>query len=54
MAVPDYKHINLADYTEIEAEDNRRYDYLDGELFEMSGGTLRHELIASNLYRRIR
>lgn len=50
MAVPDYKHISLSDYPAIEAEDNRRYDYLDGQLYEMSGGSLRHELIANNLH----
>jgi Uma2 family endonuclease len=42
-----------AEYLEIERRAEFKSEFLDGEMFAMSGGTLPHGLIASNLSRAI-
>ena len=48
-----YDRVAIEDYLAIEREDNRRYEYIDGELFGMAGGTGTHTRIASNLHSTI-
>jgi len=49
MALPKYDHIPLNQYLSLEQEDRTRYDYINGYLYEMSGGSLRHETICGNV-----
>ncbi len=39
---------SAADYLEIERASSRKHAFLDGEIFDMAGGTHEHSLIASN------
>jgi Uma2 family endonuclease len=39
------------DYFIIERQSQRKYEYVDGELFAMSGASRRHNLLATNLIR---
>lgn len=49
-ALPKLKTNQLShdDYFAIEQTENQRYEYLNGEIFAMAGGTERHALISSN------
>jgi Uma2 family endonuclease len=42
------------DYLQIEGNSEMKYEFLDGELFAMAGGTLEHSLIAGNLIGELR
>jgi Uma2 family endonuclease len=42
-------HLTEAEYLEIERRAEYKSEFLDGEMFAMSGGTMPHSLIASNL-----
>lgn len=44
----------LQDYFELEASSEERYEYFDGEVFNMSGGTFEHEQIISNIIHHLR
>jgi Uma2 family endonuclease len=54
MAVANPVHrLTEAEYLEIERRAEFKSEFLDGEMFAMSGGTLSHGLIACNLSRAI-
>jgi len=42
-------HLTPQEYFEWEAQQPLRYEYLEGEVFAMAGGTLPHADIALNL-----
>lgn len=42
-----------AEYIQLEEQTGERYEYWNGEVFAMSGGTLPHNLIAAKLIRKI-
>ena len=44
-------HLSPIEYLTLDRESEERSEYLDGEMFAMSGGTRKHALIASNLNR---
>lgn len=44
-------HISVADYLAGELRSEIRHEYIDGEVFAMSGASRRHHLIATNLAR---
>ena len=49
------KHIyTMEDYLALERESEVRYEYRNGEVFDMSGGTLNHDLVMGNIYERLR
>lgn len=48
------KRVTPAEYLAIEARDEVRHEYFDGEVFAMGGGTLWHNLIKDNLAHAIR
>lgn len=51
MALEREQNITVADYLEIAKSDpDRRYEYLDGEIYLMAGGSLDHSAIAGNIY----
>jgi Uma2 family endonuclease len=54
MAYPKFVSIPLSSYLAIEVEDGERYEYLEGYLYKMSGGTVRHEAIIDNVNGSIR
>lgn len=49
MEAPKLSDVTLAEYLSIEKETDTRYEYHNGRIFEMAGGTVEHGLISSNL-----
>jgi len=50
MAIPLTKHyVTPEEYYEFERAAQVRHDYYDGEIYDMSGGTIVHSLICANL-----
>lgn len=54
MAHPLSNFITLTDYLAIEEEDHQRYEYHDGRLFAMAGGTLNHTMLCGNVFGMLR
>ncbi len=51
MALQHERSVTVEEYLEIEENDpDTRYEYLDGELFAMAGGSLNHAAITGNIY----
>ncbi|NJM22817.1 MAG: Uma2 family endonuclease [Richelia sp. SL_2_1] len=50
VANPQFKYMSPQEYLEWEKTQELRYEYIDGEVFAMTGGTIPHNLIAGNLY----
>lgn len=48
---PDF--VTPQEYLKLEREAEFRHEYLNGEIFEMAGGTKRHSLLSTNLARLI-
>ncbi|MEB3125182.1 MAG: Uma2 family endonuclease [Synechococcales bacterium] len=49
IAVPDSRKLSPDEYFEWEARQEVRYEYINGEVFAMAGGTIAQSTIASNL-----
>lgn len=49
MLTQEYDPVSESEYLRLEARSPVRHEYLNGELFAMTGGTLRHNTIAVNL-----
>ncbi|MDZ8241026.1 MAG: Uma2 family endonuclease [Nostoc sp. ChiQUE01a] len=49
VASPDSKYMSPQEYLEWEERQEIKYEYIDGEVFAMTGGTLPHTTIALNL-----
>ncbi|HIK33355.1 MAG TPA: Uma2 family endonuclease [Oscillatoriales cyanobacterium M4454_W2019_049] len=49
IAHPDFRLMTPQAYLRWEAEQPIRYEYIDGEVFAMSGGTVPHNQVAVNL-----
>lgn len=47
------KLYSLEEYIELEKNSEERYEYFDGEVFVMAGGSINHERIIKNLLRRL-
>lgn len=47
-----YKHSNLSiqKYILLEKESETKYEFHDGEVFAMAGGTYNHGLLCGNIY----
>lgn len=54
IAVPDNRKLSPDEYFEWEARQEVRYEYIDGEVFAMSGGTIAHSAIAVNVIALLR
>jgi Uma2 family endonuclease len=50
VANPQFQHMSPKEYLEWEATQELRYEYIDGEVVAMTGGTKPHNRIAGNLY----
>ncbi|MBF2016059.1 MAG: Uma2 family endonuclease [Rivularia sp. T60_A2020_040] len=49
VANPQFKYMSPQEYLEWEKTQELRYEYIDGEVFAMTGGTIPHNRIALNL-----
>ena len=49
MLSQEYGPISAEEYLRLEAQSPVRHEYVSGEVFAMTGGTLRHNVIARNL-----
>ena len=50
----DKKSISVEDYINIEMASDTKYEYHDGNIFAMAGGTVEHGLISGNTYGEIK
>ncbi|MGL4618411.1 Uma2 family endonuclease [Chroococcidiopsis sp.] len=49
IANPDYKYMSFQEYLEWEEHQEFKYEYLNGEVYAMTGGTIPHNIVAVNL-----
>jgi Uma2 family endonuclease len=49
MLIREYTPVSEEEYLRLEAHSPVRHEYVNGEMFAMTGGTLRHNTIALNL-----
>ena len=49
MRTLEYTPISEDEYLRLEAESPIKHEYVNGEMFAMTGGTLRHNTIAGNM-----
>jgi len=49
MAIQIERTMSVAEYLEWEERQELKHDYIDGEIFEMSGGTGEHSMIIGNI-----
>lgn len=49
MVIQMQRKMEVADYLEWEARQELKHEYIDGEIIEMSGGTLKHSRIKVNI-----
>lgn len=49
IAIPDHKYMTPQEYLEWEESQEFKYEYVNGEVFAMIGGTIPHTTIALNL-----
>lgn len=49
MLTREYTPVSEQEYLRLEAHSSVRHEYVSGEMFAMTGGTLRHNTIAGNL-----
>jgi len=50
IAQPQSHRLSPQEYLEWEATQDIKHEYLDGEVFAMTGGTIAHNLISGNFY----
>jgi Uma2 family endonuclease len=50
MLIREYTPVSEEEYLRLEARSPVRHEYVSGEMFAMTGGTLRHNTIAGNLF----
>jgi Uma2 family endonuclease len=53
MATDPQQRLTIEDYLAFERQSEIRHDYLDGEVFAMTGASRAHNLIAGNIFREI-
>ena len=54
MLIQEYGPISAEEYLHLEARSPVRNEYVSGEVFAMTSGTLRHNVIAGNLFAALR
>ncbi|MFU2489955.1 Uma2 family endonuclease [Thauera sp. WH-1] len=54
MRTQAYKPLDESEYLALEARSPVRYEYVAGEIFAMTGASVRHNIIAGNLYTALR
>ncbi|MBD2775318.1 Uma2 family endonuclease [Iningainema tapete] len=53
IANPQFRKMTVEEYLDWEPQQDCRYEYVNGEVFAMTGGTIPHNDIALNLYRTL-
>jgi Uma2 family endonuclease len=53
QAVSQHRKYTLEEYIRIESESEERHEFRDGEIVNMSGGSLEHSRICSNIIREL-
>lgn len=54
MGQPKSNRVDIAGYLAIEQEEDMRYEYHDGEIFAMAGGSINHGRICGNCFGTLR
>ena len=54
IATVEQQHLTPDEYLKWEAQQEGRYEYLNGEVYAMTGGTLAHNDVALNLFSTLR
>ena len=54
MEAPKLNNLTVKEYIKIEQQTDTKYEYHDGEIFAMAGGTLNHGLICGNVFGEFR
>lgn len=54
MTAEPKRTYTMEEYLALERESEVRYEYRNGEVFDMSGGTLNHDLVMGNVYDLLR
>jgi Uma2 family endonuclease len=54
MLSKEYRPISAEEYLRLEAQSPLRHEYVSGEVFAMTGGSLQHNVIAGNLFAALR
>jgi Uma2 family endonuclease len=54
IALSDNQKLSPNEYFEWEAQQEIRYEYINGDVFAMAGGTIAHSMVATNLIPLIR
>jgi Uma2 family endonuclease len=54
MATDPHQRLTIPEYLAFERQSETRHDYLDGEVFAMTGASRTHNLIAGNIFGEIR
>ena len=54
VALPDRPWISIAEYLQWEAQQDLKYEYVDGEVYAMTGGSVAHSPIAVNIATALR
>lgn len=47
------KHYTIEEYLKLEEQEDMRYEYYEGEVFAMAGGSMNHSIIAYNINRKL-
>jgi Uma2 family endonuclease len=53
LAISQQPRVSIKEYLEWEPQQDLRHEYINGEVFAMTGGTLAHNDITLNLYRTL-
>ena len=54
MKTSTHEPVSEGDYLALEARSPNRHEYVAGEIFAMTGASIRHNVIAGNIYAAIR
>lgn len=54
IAIPDKPHMTLEEFFQWEVQQDSKYEYINGEVYAMTGGTVPHSAIAVNLLAALR
>ncbi len=54
MEAENLKHLTVAEYQQLEIDSDTKYEYHDGIVYSMAGGTIEHGLIVGNTFGEIK
>jgi Uma2 family endonuclease len=54
MEAKKFENVTLEEYQALERSTDTKYEFHDGTIFSMAGGTIQHGLIAGNIYGEIK